>query len=186
MSDLKQLDHTPDASHHPEPLPGPASDPSTSKTTPLDATPQSQSQSNPSNVKTHKFQITSEPSADSNDGRRSGAPFPMELIVAHSWDIGVKFYQHIKFLIDWINKRLEDPEETGEDFMRPGGSGMMFHTIWLDFFLRMVETESSGIIERLQYGLKVRKDAHRVHQCLHFQYGQVIRVFPCLNTGDSI
>lgn len=102
-----------------------------------------------------------------------GAPFPMRLVVAHRWDIGVKFYEHLKFLIDWIDERIKDPEETGEEFMRGGGSSMKFGSIWQDFFLRMVESESNGIIERLQYGLKVKKQADRVHQCLHFEYGRV-------------
>lgn len=112
--------------------------------------------------------------SDSENERPPGAPFPLPLIVAHRWDIGVKFYEHLKHLLDWIDKRLEDdPDGTGEEFMLSGGSSMKFASIWQDFFLLMVESESNGIIERLQYGLKVKKNADRIHQCLHFEYGQV-------------
>lgn len=111
---------------------------------------------------------------DSEDEKPLGAPFPSRLLVAHRWDIGVKLYEHMKFLLDWIEKRLEDdPDGTGEEFMCSGGSSMKFTSIWPDFFLRMVESESNGMIERLQYGLKVKKDANRIHQCLHFTYGEV-------------
>ncbi|KAF8309811.1 hypothetical protein DL93DRAFT_1693539 [Clavulina sp. PMI_390] len=102
-----------------------------------------------------------------------GAPFPAKLIVAHRWDIGQKYYECIKYLIDWINAKLADPKSLGESFMEEGGSTKKFIDIWPAFFQKMVKEETMGLVERLQTGLKVPKSASRIKGCLHFEYGVV-------------
>lgn len=82
----------------------------------------------------------------------------------------------MKFLVDWIDSKLDSTDTDdalGEEFMEPEGTTKKFILIWETFFTRMVDRETMGLIERLQYGLKIRREPERIQQCLEFSYGIV-------------